>query len=446
MVRSRLLRTPSSPLLDVPPPTAAERASFRAAAQSAMYVFWPWVGAGIALAALVWWPTDLWFYADRPEALRAMAWMRGGVLAANLGLLMLVPRAPWMRRHVEPCLGLVIAAQVAWVAWCMGRAGAWADHMFPFIFPAPFFTVAMVVPLRARLFWAALTAAGGWLAAHPAVRPSSPESWDQLSFLGFTTALAVGLGHLVYRLLRGQWTLRTRLAAREAELEELASSLESRVAEQATVLLDLNQQAAGERLRERARISRDLHDGLGQELTGARLVAGALLAAPLPEDTAGGLREVVAQLGRSHQTLRRALDDLAPAALEEHGLVVAVRGLVEEAARRAGLEAHLDLTLDRAVPPPVAVAVFRVAQEALHNVVRHARARRVRVALGLEPGALVLSVADDGVGLPADPTGPRGRFGLAGMATRVAALGGQLEVHGGAGVTVTVRVPLVEAP
>lgn len=410
-----------------------------------MITHWTRIALGASLAALVWWPSDVLLYADRPEVQRAFALWRGGVILANPVLVLLVRRLDALQRHIEPVLGVGLIAQVGWIAWCLSLPPGQVDHLFPFMYPSAIFTVPMLVSLPRRVVWASLAAAAAWLGAHPTGLPTSVESWDQLSFLAFTVALGVGLGHVVYRLVLGQFVLQRRLAAREAELEALSAGLESRVAEQATVLLDLNGQAASARQRERERVARDLHDGLGQDLTGTRLLASALMAGPLPEDARQGIGELVGLLGRSHQSLRQALHDLAPEALEEHGLVAAIRGMVEETAARAGLgfELHLD-PLARPVPAPVAVAVFRVAQEALSNVVQHSQARVVRVQLQLVDSALRLQVSDDGVGLPAAPAEGRSRFGLLGIQARVVALGGEVRLSGGPGTTVIVHLPLPE--
>lgn len=417
-------------------PRGEDLVAFQAACRRSMEGHWIAISVGVAVAALAWWPTDAWLYADRPEMRAAMSRLRGGVVVFNLALLSL-SRSPWIRRHVEPVVGAALVLELAWIGRCVGPAD------FHFLYPAPFFTVALLVPLRARVRWALLCSAAAWLAAHPMVSPPTSVGWEHLSFMIFTTALAVGLGHVVYRLALGQFLLRLRLAEHQSELEELTDSLEDRVTEQATHLLDLNRQAATARFKERERIARDMHDGLGQELTGARLVAQAMLATTLPADARASLTELNDILGRSHQSLRQALHDIAPSDLEEHGFVSALRTMVEDAARRAGLRAVLVLEpLTAPLPAPTAVAAFRVAQEALSNVVQHALASEVRVTLRAGAGTLALEIADDGVGLPGTVHTSRRRYGLRGIQARVRALGGEVDLRGDKGTTVSVTLPL----
>jgi signal transduction histidine kinase len=417
-------------------PRGEDLVAFQAACRRTMEGHWIAISVGAIVAALAWWPTDAWLYADRPEMREAMSRLRGGVVAFNLALLAL-SGSPTIRRRVEPVAGVALLLELAWIGRCVGPTD------FHFLYPAPLFTVALLVPLRARVGWALLCSAAAWLAAHPMVSPPTAVGWEHLSFMLFTTALAVGLGHVVYRLALGQFLLSLRLAEHQSELEELTNSLEERVAEQATHLLDLNRQAATARLKERERIARDMHDGLGQELTGARLVAQAMLASALPADARAPLTELNEILGRSHQSLRQALHDLAPSDLEEHGLVSALRAMFEDAARRSGLHAELVLEpLTTPLPVPIAVAAFRVAQEALSNIIQHAAASEVRVSLRIDDVSLTMEIADDGVGLRDTVHTDRRRFGLYGIQARVRALGGEVEMRSGKGTTVTVILPV----
>ncbi|WEF34598.1 sensor histidine kinase [Pseudoduganella chitinolytica] len=211
---------------------------------------------------------------------------------------------------------------------------------------------------------------------------------------------------------------------------------------------------AGAREAERRRIGRDIHDDLGQHLLALHLDIGSLhnhprLPAWLRERT--GLVERHVQ--QTIRALRNVINDLRPAALEQ-GLRLALRRQVDEFARLSGLRCHLDVAgLDalaqRSAGTPFATvetALFRLLQEALSNVLRHAAARTVHVTLGRERDRLVLAVRDDGVGL-APGCEARGA-GLSGMADRAAAAGGELTLSSrpGRGTTVSIALPLDGAP
>ncbi len=205
---------------------------------------------------------------------------------------------------------------------------------------------------------------------------------------------------------------------------------------------------------ERRRIARELHDDLQQTLA-AIVIESSLLRGneAAPADT---LRLALARIdglaAQAIQSTRRIVNDLRPQALEDLGLVPALESLTSHFARHAGVacefEADEPVTGDLDLPGDVATCLYRVTQEALNNVVKHAQAARVRVSLTrVEPDRLVLRVGDDGRGLPDDAGSKPGSFGLLGMRERVLAVGGRLRVLGppGQGTTLEVEVPITPA-
>ena len=198
---------------------------------------------------------------------------------------------------------------------------------------------------------------------------------------------------------------------------------------------------------ERNRLARELHDSVTQELFSMTMIAGALPA--LMERKPELAKERVERL---HELARGALAEmrallfaLRPAALAEEGLVSALSKHAAAIQSREGIAVHLDIEGAGRLPQPCEEALYRVFQEALNNVVKHARAANVWVRLALGRGETSLSVRDDGVGLPAspEPNAPQ-TMGLASMRERVAALGGVFSIVSapGAGTTVEVTVPI----
>lgn len=247
--------------------------------------------------------------------------------------------------------------------------------------------------------------------------------------------------------------LRTRLAQEQDLRDHTERAL--RATQASLGRLAANRQAdraatrAASRDAERRRIGRDIHDDLGQHLLALQLDIGGLHADPrLPAWLRQHTERIERHVGLTTASLRAIINDLRPAALER-GLRQAVRCQVEEFARRTGLRCRFDAAgLDRvpaAGPTPSAAAetaVFRILQEALSNVLRHAAATEVRVALGRDAMGLVLTVRDNGVGMQGE-TGTGA--GLAGMGERVAAAGGRLDLDSrpGRGTTLTIAVPLL---
>ena len=197
---------------------------------------------------------------------------------------------------------------------------------------------------------------------------------------------------------------------------------------------------------ERNRLARELHDAVTQKLFGVVLAAESG-AALLSQDQAGA--EVQLALARdlareAMEELRSVIVHLRPAALESQGLAEAL-GKHVEVLRRVHRRA-IALTVQGDAPVAAAIEgdVFRIAQEALHNALRHADASRIDVALRSEPGRLELSVRDDGVGFEPHAAGLRSRsLGLTTMVERARAAGGELKVDSAPGAGTTVRLDVV---
>jgi signal transduction histidine kinase len=193
---------------------------------------------------------------------------------------------------------------------------------------------------------------------------------------------------------------------------------------------------------ERARISRELHDVVGQALLAVRLNLLALERVDARTGASGAaILDSITAVDAALREVRTAAFDLRPALLDDLGLAAALGALCRALAARAGvaIACRVDIGGQR-LPTEIETTCFRVVQEALTNAVRHAKARRVSVALELHPatGLLVLEVSDDGVGF--DPTGCEGvaAIGIAGMTERAALVGGHVSVRSGRGSGTTV--------
>ena len=200
---------------------------------------------------------------------------------------------------------------------------------------------------------------------------------------------------------------------------------------------------------ERAELARELHDELGQLLTGLRM---QLDMAERVRSRGGDLQAEHERLGHlmdaTLASTRSILAHLRPRILEDFGLVEALSWLASDARRRSGIAVHFrSEPADVEVPLDVARCVFRIVQECLTNVLRHAQARELRIDLALEGDDLVVRVADDGVGVRAPAAPPSPSMGVLGMRERALALGGTFELssppEGGARVEVRLPAHLV---
>ncbi len=262
------------------------------------------------------------------------------------------------------------------------------------------------------------------------------------------------------------WTWhQTRTAALERRNRELETLQRER--EKALVEAHASQQelhGAYERLRaltrkledaredERRRIARELHDEMGQALSAVKInlkTLGRLSGDPQVTDRlADALTLVDGMIGH----VRELSLDLRPPLLDELGLVAALRGYAEGQAMRSDLDIVVEATADGgSVQPETAIAAFRIVQESIHNVLRHAAARRVTVSVRSDPERLLLSVRDDGRGFDVaaalDRAATGGHLGLLGMRERLEAMGGSFEIDSvpGRGTEIRARLPL-ESP
>lgn len=197
---------------------------------------------------------------------------------------------------------------------------------------------------------------------------------------------------------------------------------------------------------ERERISRDIHDELGSILVFLKIEAAQLLA-KLPAD-ATRLREkaqsIETLLGQAMSTASRVARELRPGILKEFGLAAAIECQAEDFAQRFGIPCRVQCEDDVVEPDPdTSLALFRIAQEALTNVAKHAHASLVVMRLGLERGNILLEIRDNGRGISLlDMQKPRS-FGLRGIRERVASLGGEFSIEPGehGGTHIVLRVP-----
>lgn len=201
---------------------------------------------------------------------------------------------------------------------------------------------------------------------------------------------------------------------------------------------------------ERSRLARELHDGAGQMLTSLLVRLKMLEDQAITPAAQQGLAATLDMVSTTIEQVRELSYRLRPAALEEFGLAVALRTLVAEALEDAGIVVRYRVDLGTVqLPPSIEVSLYRIAQEAVTNVLRHAHAERVEVEFMACPGGVSLLIRDDGCGFaphpPATPGGKR-HLGLISMTERAQMVGGVLRVESapGAGTTVHLFVPLSE--
>ena len=198
---------------------------------------------------------------------------------------------------------------------------------------------------------------------------------------------------------------------------------------------------------ERERIARELHDETGQLLT-ALMVNVELLRTESEFQSAGfqeQLEEISSILSKTMEDIHNLSLDLHPKMLNELGLVPAIRWYAKNHLERLGVDFDItDNNLNHTLSPKEEICLFRVAQEAITNVIRHAQARRVDIEIGVDVEGVYLNVRDDGRGFHVDPHRGEYCLGLKSMEERVSFLGGQIDIRSeiGKGTEISVNVPL----
>lgn len=201
--------------------------------------------------------------------------------------------------------------------------------------------------------------------------------------------------------------------------------------------------------REQERIGHELHDGLGQELTGIALLLRSLAGRVRKElpGSAPELDDIVRLVNQAINNTRLLAGGLSPLVVERGGLGGALQALVDRARQMHGLDAAVEISDEAGagVDRSVAMQLYRIAQEAVTNVARHAAASRVRITLGADGDRLLLTVSDDGRGMPAEAASAGG-LGLRIMNYRAAIIGGRLQLEGAPGKGTLVRVSCPRSP
>jgi len=262
----------------------------------------------------------------------------------------------------------------------------------------------------------------------------------------FTAAVLLLLWH--YKLLRSELRAREQAESAAIESEKKAHEAERVAVASREAIGQLSARLLKLQDDERRRFSRELHDSIGQYLAAAKMTLSAL-AIGRESDTR--YSDCIKLLDQSIREIRTLSHLLHPPGLDEAGFSSAAKWYAEEFGKRSGLDVKLSIPeLPERLPPPLELALFRILQESLTNIHRHAKSKSAEISLELIAGQATLSITDEGRGIPDEVldrfkvAGTSG-VGLGGMRERVRELGGRFEVESGSnGTCVRVTVPLIQ--
>jgi len=303
----------------------------------------------------------------------------------------------------------------------------------------------------------------GWVAAHrePAVIVDDKRDDPRYKYIPvlegdkYTSMASVpifGRGGDLLGVANVHTIARRQFTSEDVHYLELVASLVGGAIENAELFkrLEDNESALEDLVRttiqaqeeERRRVATEIHDGVTQHLVSIwyRIHACERLLRKDPSAAASELAATKELIDEALDEARGAILDLRPATLDDLGLAPSLEALAARAFRDEDVNAIVDAT-PMELPSHVEVALYRIAQEAVNNVKRHAGARTVRLSLSEVDGEVELEIADDGVGFDMDDVRRDTSFGLTGITERVRLLGGVLTVESDAGTTLRLRVP-----
>ena len=262
-------------------------------------------------------------------------------------------------------------------------------------------------------------------------------------------AIAVIVLVLVLWFLLDRDARRSRVLQKAAETEK--QDLEALVEKRTLELSELSNHLQVVREDEKARLARDIHDELGGILVSAKMdVAWAEQRVnKVDPEAASRLERAQQVLDDGIQVKRRIIEELRPTLLDNLGLAAALDWQLREVCDRAGLQCAFETPADfDALPPPVSIVAYRILQEALTNIVKHAKATRVDVTLTVAPDRVTLAIRDNGIGISDNAQQNALSHGLAGMRQRARAIHGKLSITRPpeGGTCVELRVPLEPSP
>ncbi len=290
-------------------------------------------------------------------------------------------------------------------------------------------------------------------ALEPLVRTERAYLEEQMTLLGeeierqrAAAIVVIAVGVLMLILLLRAYAMRSEAEALVADrLRAARDELDALVRVRTEELSELASHLQTEAERQKSALARELHDELGSILTASRMEASMLLRRARKQNSPDveSLGRVCDILEQGVQIKRRVIEGLVPTVLTHLGLLPALEALAEETRASAPFAVELELPGELELERERAIAIYRVAQEALTNIRKHAQANAVTIRLSEEGNTVRLDIRDDGVGLPEGARGKTGSHGLLGMKYRADALGGRFAIGAapGGGTLLEFEVP-----
>jgi signal transduction histidine kinase len=435
---------------------------------------------GAIIVTAPFWPTDYLIFADRPEIINALLIWR--ISVSVIGVLTIILLKYFKYFSDRPILVFNVTGFLIMfiTGYALGQTGGIENPTFYGIYPVPFLTTVLIMKLRWRIvstYLLPLAYMIGFFAPFPE-NLDHPLVANPLVFMFGVCITIIIAGHAVNRLFANNYYRHLALEKKAKELLEYRTKLERQieVSKQAEFELGeakkeleqrVNQRAselelANERLtelatnlvtiqeEERKRISSELHDELGQLLTRLRMENYFLLNLmpqdhPKYEEFKSASERSAQIIGKLQKSTRELMMFLRSKVLEDDGLKAALEVLIEDLKTDAISIFHWSWDRDESeFSPYVLKAIYRIMQESITNIRRHANATQVEIFCRQNEDEIVIEILDDGRGFDPESDSHHEGLGLKGMRERARSLGGEITVHSeiGSGTKVIARIPI----
>lgn len=195
---------------------------------------------------------------------------------------------------------------------------------------------------------------------------------------------------------------------------------------------------------ERKSIARELHDDLGQALTAVKIDLGMIRQKVTDDEVINRISKLTTLVSQTIKTVQRLTSQLRPEIIDDLGLEAAIKWYTKEFSERNGIEINVEMDSDLLISPDDSITLFRIIQESLTNIARHAQASKIEITLFCDGDSIVLKISDNGIGITNDKLSSKKSFGLIGMRERANTLGGTFGISSetGKGTQISLCFPI----
>ena len=402
-------------------------------------------GITTSLGAVLPWFTDFLLFSTGSAEFEVMLIVRSLIVALTLIIVIGFRFVSWTGRHPYGFGLMIFATMMSVAGWSVTKVNGFDSPLTYAVYTTPLLSLVLFVELKRRVLATAgiLVPFFGALFLTEPRQLQHPFAGTAMVWSVASAFAAVAAGHLVYVVIRAN-------LIQKRKLDDLTGHLQERIAEQTREIRQLTGSMFTVQEEERTRISHDLHDELGQMLFRLNMEVEMMQhqsaePAAQAESFGDSLNVLKKLVGQVHDALDRILGALRPIMLENQGFDVAITRMAHNVASRNNLAAEVLFNAETDDFTDTAkTALYRIVQEGLTNIAKHAGASRAGIEFRMEAGELLLLVYDDGKGFNPDEAGGKNRLGLRGMRERVKLLDGHIHIHtrAGGGTEIAIRFPM----